>query len=304
MKSRNWCFTKFFEDNQDERCIEYLHNWFKENVQPICVRAIAQVERCPQTDRYHLQGYLEFPGGLTFEAVRRKLPSAHIEPRRGSRHDAVDYCRKTESRVDDGGPWISYMGHAGGEDTFTFAVGQGKRNDLSSFIELMYESGLTAAIEDEPAVFVRYHRGLERLNDRRLYDAAQRDCPREVFVLWGDPGTGKSRHVYESHGYQDVYRLPLGSTEWWDHYESQSVVLLDDFYGQIPLSRLLVITDRHPTLLPRKGSFSSATYRTLYITSNVPWTEWYSELFLKYPLLKAALARRFKRIEHYSAPFS
>lgn len=68
--------------------------------------AIYQIERCPKTNRLHYQGYIEFVGKKTYSFVHKKLDglsTAHLECRRGTQRDAIEYCAKSESKVL--GPW-------------------------------------------------------------------------------------------------------------------------------------------------------------------------------------------------------
>jgi len=75
---------------------------------------------------------------------------------------------------------------------------------------------------------------------------AQRDI--KVIVLWGDAGSGKTRFVYDNHKIEDIYKLNVNSNGalWFDGYESQSVLLIDDFNGWIQYRDLLTILDRYP----------------------------------------------------------
>lgn len=61
-----------------------------------------QVERCPKTGRLHYQGYIEFTGKKTWSWVHKNLKgleTAHLEQRKGSQDEAINYCQKVESRV-------------------------------------------------------------------------------------------------------------------------------------------------------------------------------------------------------------
>lgn len=77
---------------------------------------------------------------------------------------------------------------------------------------------------------------------------------------------------------------------------------MDDFYGQIKLSRLLNILDGHPLQVPIKSSSTWANYTVVYITSNCPIEDWYPNIFDSKPLLKEALLRRIKSISYINKP--
>lgn len=94
-QARSWIATVYkdpveFREQLDANYIKY---------------GIWQQERCPTTGRLHLQCYFEFKKPMRMRAVKGALgdATAHVEPRRGTREDAREYCRKEESRVD--GPW-------------------------------------------------------------------------------------------------------------------------------------------------------------------------------------------------------
>ena len=42
----------------------------------------------------HLQGYVHFKNQKTLSAVKKMMPRAHLEPRKGTVDQAVDYCKK------------------------------------------------------------------------------------------------------------------------------------------------------------------------------------------------------------------
>lgn len=72
-----------------------------------CVFAVFQIERCPETARLHLQGYVRFGAAISLDTLKKRLPDAfgqvHAEIRRGTDKQAIEYCRKEESRA--AGPW-------------------------------------------------------------------------------------------------------------------------------------------------------------------------------------------------------
>lgn len=99
----------------------------------------------------HIQGYVEFKKKMTLAAVKRWVPRAHLEPRRGSREAAREYCMKEEGQLS--AP-VEY-----GE----FKTEQGKRTDLEDAAALVKESGAKRVAQEMPAVYAKFHRGLHAL---------------------------------------------------------------------------------------------------------------------------------------------
>jgi len=62
--------------------------------------------------------------------------------------------------------------------------------------------------------------------------------------------------------------------------------VLDDFYGWLPWDFLLRLLDRYPLLVETKGGQVQFVAKTVVITSNKPYLEWYSESFDKAPLTR------------------
>lgn len=280
--TRNACFTSF---NVDKLI------GLKENLDPNLVDyCIWQVERCPETDRLHIQGYLELKKPARFTGIKKILGdnSAHIEPRRGTRTEARDYCRKIDTRVE--GP---YEFGTWREQT------QGKRSDLDSVYD-MVRSGKTQKdiLEDQPSTFIKFNRGIrEAIWIHNCSNAKTRQ--REIYVelYYGDPGTGKTRDAFNK--YRGIYILTRGSGSnvWWDGYEGEESILLDDFYGWVPFHLLLQYLDRYPVRLEIKGSHAWANWDHVIITSNKPYGDWYTDT--KGDI--RALERRIHRIIRYES---
>lgn len=280
MASRSWCWTFFIagattlESVCDLVAGQADHRY-----------TIAQLETTAG-GRIHVQGYSEFSSPKRMGVLRNVLPGVHCEKRRGSRDSARDYCRKDESRVDgpiERGEW------KGG--------GQGARNDLVMAKELLDSGADEKTIAEECfGSWVRYRKSFtayaQLLREPRTW-------PTECIILWGEPGTGKTRQVWDLG--LSVYALPQpqGSSVWFDGYTGQDVLLLDDFYGWLPLHLLLKLGDRYPLSVPIKGGMVRFVSKFLYITSNKPWTEWYkwSELGSQ---LEGAFRRRIVRCTHFS----
>nr|WET17323.1 replication associated protein [Bidens cyclovirus-like] len=240
----------------------------------------------------HLQGYLELAGRYRMSRLRDFLPRAHWEPRRGSQAQAIAYCSKADTRVD--GPWTVGIF----EETRA-----GQRKDLDELALRAYSGTETlhSLQEAYPGHCLRYRKSIkEALLDhrRKLAKTIQRDL--EVVILWGDPGTGKTRSVYESEGMSNVYTLNTATngTLWFDGYDGESVLLIDDFRGWIRFNEVLKICDRYPYRLAVKGSFDYASWTKVYFTSNHNPETWWSE---DSGHCFSAFRRRVARVEHFSS---
>ncbi|APA62664.1 putative replication protein [uncultured virus] len=134
-------------------------------------------------------------------------------------------------------------------------------------------------ILDHIDCFARY-RGLR--TEIRSIVAGQRQAQRtangvKVRVIQGPTGVGKTWSIHAAH--PGLYVVPTpdksGGTPWFDGYTGQSVVILDDFSGEIPLPFMLRLIDRYPMQVQCKGGFLNWVPDTVYITSNVPMGDWY-----------------------------
>lgn len=127
-------------------------------------------------------------------------------------------------------------------------------------------------------MIIKYPRGSERLRQAAIEQRWSK-CHRFLIVkvLYGKPGVGKTSYVYEKHGFENVYTVR--KTEhalWFDGYDCQDVLLIEDYDGGIMFKQLLNLLDIYPLQLAVKGGFTWAAYHYVYITSNHKWNQWYS----------------------------
>jgi Putative viral replication protein len=78
------------------------------------------IEIAPTTGWKHLQIYVEMSVRRTYAAMMKYFPKAHVEQRRGSQSQAIEYCKKD---IETGG--VISLGER---------IRQGKRNDLKEII--------------------------------------------------------------------------------------------------------------------------------------------------------------------------
>lgn len=246
-KKRHWCFTSFAVE---------LPTTFD----PLVVRyVIYQTEICPETKTTHFQGYIEFHDGKRMGQVKAVLGECRLAFRAGSRTQAREYCRKEETAVPDTVvEWGEWRGDVSRKR---------KLHDL-----LKADMTLDEFIAEAPEHYVRYHRGIEKLIARRTAALVKEFRKVTVETLVGPTGCGKTRRAVS---YPDHYMKPKGDRVWFDGYEDQAVLIIDDFYGDIKYGLLLNILDGYELMLPVKGGFIWAQWTKVVITSNADPKDWY-----------------------------
>ncbi len=210
--------------------------------------------------RPHLQMYVETTSTVAAARVRN-LFGGFWEPARGSLEQNKVYCGKDEGRLD--GPW-----------EIGTPVKQGQAASLAKATQDVRKRGYSKAFEEDPGTFIRFGRGLKewaQLCAKKARGADYR-AP-EILVLVGKPGVGKTRLAREIPS-KGVYLKDCAS-KWWDSYEDQETIVLDDFYGQIAYSELLRLLDGYPQQKESKGSHVWLSVRRWIITSNQPPWQWY-----------------------------
>lgn len=101
---RRWCFTHHLPnlddlDKLDDSLNEILLALFQ------CEKYAFQLEKCPNTGKYHYQGYCEFKNGRTFNGIKELIDNTtHWEKAHQPSGTNYAYCTKVESRVR--GPWV------------------------------------------------------------------------------------------------------------------------------------------------------------------------------------------------------
>lgn len=218
-----------------------------------------QKEECPTTKRHHLQIFTYFKSAKTFGQIKKLIGNGHIEPARRI-DDCIDYCQKDETRVE--GPWE----HGDIPE-------QGKRTDIENLKTAIMEGASMETIAKNFSMqYVRYNKGIALL---RSMLSGVRTWPTEVHIIWGPPNTNKTRRVWDES--KNVY--VKANNKWWDNYDLQETVLIDDFDNtwQHSISRTdwLTLTDRYPHHIEIKGGTVKFLAKKIYITSNYDPKYWY-----------------------------
>lgn len=257
MESRNFWFThyKFLEkenwDNVYETGdhIKYLR----------CGK-----EKCPTTQREHIQGWLSFRSAKTksaaykyFNRIAPGLASDAMGPIAGSLQQNDNYCAK------EGIYW-----------DYGVRPHQGRRKDIEEVMTAIKTEGMTEAAiaEENPQLWAQYGR---RFEDYRMLCAPKRMWKTHTTVIWGIPGSGKTHKAWE--------RLPNAAPvtligPFLCGYHGEEEAIIDDFIpGNCSIEIVLKIMDKFPYTANVKGSSCNWVVRNLIITSNYNPEYWYPE---------------------------
>lgn len=270
-KIRSVCFTlNNWTNVEREHCIAFAHQ---------CSYFIV-AEEVGEQGTPHLQGYAEFTNprstGEKWKNLKKNFGSEryHFEPRRGTAQQASDYCEYADY------PECTVKN----DPLYKFGEisQQGNRTDWHTAVSTLATNTVVDVIQTQPQLLPSI-RALERYK-QLVIEPIEREV--RVIVLVGLPGTGKSRYCWEN--YPNLFSKPSGN--WWDGYNGEETVLLDDFYGDIEYSELLKVLDRYKYRVPIKGAFIGARWTTVLITSNSPPQQWYADT--------KALNRRITEIKY------
>lgn len=233
MTSRSWCYT--------------LNNYTEEERD-----ALRRVSCCYQVFGYergdegtpHLQGYIHFKSARSQAAVKKEFPRCHLEVRKGTVDQAVEYCKKDGDFEEFGEKPLSQK-----------EKGDTQKRKWREIIDRAHVGDEDWLLETHPSL---YYRDLKLFRSHKKANMevmaySDSDTPHEWWV--GDTGTGKSRKLWEE--YPNHYKK--GRNKWWDDYHSEPVVAIEEWCpkNDCTASYLKEWVDRYPFRAEVKGGHTT-----------------------------------------------
>ncbi len=246
-QSRYWCFTLNGWGCDDVLKLRSLGRDADTSVYLVFGR---EGRLAPHTS--HLQGYCEFVVRCRKHGAKLLLGhGTHVEARNGTAEQAARYCRK-EGDFEEFGRMLFPSG--------------GTRTDLNTIRRRIEEGFGEVEIASEYfPQWVVYRRSFAAYRNLLSTRGIRRDL--RVHVIYGRPGTGKTRLAYEFE--PGLYACVSPSLQWFDGYVGQRVCLIDDFRGgEVSASFLLRLLDIYPLEVPTKGGFCRWIPERIFITTN------------------------------------
>ncbi|QNG41081.1 replication-associated protein [Antarctic virus 6_I_APBOOTsw001Ch] len=240
-------------------------------------------EVAPTTGTPHLQGFIYFTHAKTVSAVRTLLPGCHVEAARGTPQECDKYCRKTR----DVDPTPNAVVFSRG----TLPLLPGEKGDLEI---TRWEDAWAAAklgdLEAIPAdIRVRQYSSLRRIERDYMAPVARLASTCGTWIV-GESGCGKTRAVHDA--FPEAYPKPRN--QWWDGYQGEPVVLLDDIdkFNVALGGSLKHWADSYPFIGETKGSSKKIRPQRLIVTSQYRIEDIWAD-----QETRDALLRRFVVIE-------
>ena len=242
-RSRNWAFTDFTLLDMNAIYTEY----------PDIIRYLCWgKEICPKTNREHFQGWVQFLNPKRLMGVKKIFGcnKIHVEPMRACEETNNQYCTKSGNLQKRG----------------CFVV-QGQRTDLEK-IKLAIEENVPEIeiAADNFETWVRFRGSFLKYRELVAEQESTEFRHVEVQVYMGNTGTGKTRAAMEE---KSVYKIQGDEMQWWDGYQGEDTLVIDEYANQIKCTKLLGILDGYQLRLPIKGGFTYAAWHKVIITTNL-----------------------------------
>lgn len=182
----------------------------------------------------------------------------HVEAMRGTPKDSEKYCKKS-----------------GEYQCIGEYVKQGQQSGLVDIYRRIEDENISELkiSREYPLLHARNHRAFQVKRGLELETKTRKFRDVIVKVHQGATGLGKTRKaLYEDDSKEmksDLYLIDGCSMQWFDGYEGQSILVIDEYSNDVKISRLLRLLDGHQLRLPVKGGHTYANWKTVVITTNL-----------------------------------
>lgn len=284
-QTADWCFTVNVED---EGMLIDIWSRIQEAVMnsgkfEYCRM---QVERGSEGGNLHIQGFIVYKSRTRWSTLSRIFgcDRIHWEPRKGSRKEADDYCRKAETRVVSlGEEYRDFKTEfTWGELPMPKKVGKPTQKDtlLEFFREEIDKEGKMVDQSKIPASIL-FDQTLERMciyaaNNISYVEMKKKN--RKALVLHGASGAGKSYTAAlvaeDIFGVAGVLKITVNdhSRLWFPPITvkpNARVLIIDEFqWGSVAQDQVKALLSGDAPMLEVKGSYRPNTFEQIIITTN------------------------------------
>lgn len=258
-QARYWLLTIPYDDFKPPKDLPPNVAWLR-----------GQAEIGADTNYKHWQLFVCYPKKTRLQAIKQYFGNTcHAEPSRSKAAEA--YVFKEDTSV----PGTRFEL---GEKPF-------QRNSKTDWEHAKRKAQQGLIDEVPPDVYIKYYRTLKEIARDHMNKPTDLTSVCGIWI-YGPPGVGKSHYARQHYG-PNIFFKP--QNKWWDGYQHEKSVLIDDFDSK-QLGHLLKIwADRYSFVAETKGSSIHIRPDRIIITSNYS----IQQIFGEDEALCDAIKRRF-----------
>ena len=150
-----------------------------------------------------------------------------------------------------------------------------KEPDMATIMDMIEDGATTGEIVKKFPKYALQTRKIDELQ-ATIHGSTYSELMRDVHVTYilGPDTADKVAIVYNRHEAKDICRIAYYPENKhlpsFDHYKGQSVMIFDNFIGQIPLDTMQYFLGKYPVMLPARYADKVACYTDIYIISDIP----------------------------------
>lgn len=306
--SKYWCGTLNFAETSKQKHVDLVSRLDSAFLKGRLTYYVIAYEIGKDTGNHHSQFYLEFKGKTRFTTVLKLVGSgAHIELRKGTSQQAADYIRDPSSYDKPKEFTLSVR-----EKGNLSIAEQKKKTQTQEMVEALHKGATEKEIALKfTAQYLNRSVGIGKVvafkSDAQSLLFSEKKM--QAIALTGPTATGKTYTANQlcreaiRQGKRVYVKDPV--TQWWDGYDGQEVVLINEFSSTttgISLTTLLEITDTYYCTVPVRYKQSPIfKAEQIIFTSNTKVEDWYTSN----PYFRDQIVRRIqeiRRTQRYEGP--
>ncbi len=244
---RNWCFTDFEKLDWNK-----IYTVNKERIRYVGVGN----EVCPKTNRCHLQGWIQLKKSMRLTEIKKMIGTKklHLTACNGNEKQNDKYCQK-DGKFKKFGEYVT----------------KGQRVDLTALHDLIKSEDKRVSdllYDNETCVtYFRFRNGFNALQQLVDKKATTKFRVVDTTIITGPTGCNKTRNAVEQN--PDAYKIHGDKMNWWDGYDGEKTLIIDEYANQIKCTELLGLLDGYQYRLDIKGGFTYARWTKVIITTNL-----------------------------------
>lgn len=279
IRHRNWCFTV---NNYSDAYVDRLKGLASNSA----CKYLGFAKEVGASGTPHLQGLVVFVNAKTMQATKNwmECQTVHLEVTRGTCMEAADYFRNPKPETGKLPPAPEDLFEHGELPLTNQAIGQAEKERWKVNLAHAKAGNLD---EIDPDIYFRYYNTCKQIKKDHMAKPDDLTAPCGIWY-WGEPGVGKSHRARQEQ--PDAYFKM--QNKWWDGYQDQPAIILDDFDSKELGHHLKIWADQYAFVAETKGHALFIRPKVFIITSNYQpkdlWTD---------SVLLSAIERRFNIVK-------